>query len=204
MTAPRACPSCGAPLPTQVRWCLRCFATVRELTPRERQLPPLDRVEDPPAWVPRSPLRDADAAPPTYSRWHAGPTTFGPAGRIAVTVILVVFFPWDAIVSFNPLRLWFMLGYTIFAVFVLRSTWRRGRVLVERRPSESVRTRINTRAGALSRPVNARIVVAAVAIVVVGALAYAWTHADALGRYGMTAVAVVGVVALFLSWWTES
>jgi hypothetical protein len=30
------------------------------------------------------------------------------------------------------------------------------------------------------------------------------TTTDAFGRYGMTAVAVVGVVALFLSWWTET
>jgi hypothetical protein len=93
MTAPRACRSCGAPLPRDVRWCLRCYTPVAELTPRERQLPPVEHAEDPPPWANRSPLRDNRGTPPTYSRWRAGPTTFGPVGRIAITVVVLLVFP---------------------------------------------------------------------------------------------------------------
>jgi hypothetical protein len=206
MTAPRACRTCGAPLPPDVRWCLRCFAPVLQLTPRERPLPPLDRVEEPPPWVNASPLRDPDARPPTYSRWRAGPTTFGPVGRLTITAVVLAFFPWDAVVSLNPFRLWFMLGYTIFATYVLRQTWKKERVMVERSSTHarSIRARMNARAGWMSRGVDARSLVAAAAFAVLGTLAYAWTQVGAFGRYGITAVALVAVVALFLSWWTEA
>jgi hypothetical protein len=31
-------------------------------------------------------------------------------GRIAVTVVVLLIFPWDAVVTLSPFRLWFMLG----------------------------------------------------------------------------------------------
>jgi hypothetical protein len=207
MTAPRECRACGAPLAPEVRWCLRCYAPVLQLTPRERQLPGLPEVEEPPPWANRSPLRDPDARPPTYSRWRAGPTTFGPVGRLTLTLVVLLVFPWDALVSLNPLRLWFMLGYTIFGTYVLRHTWRRERVMVERPVGDggrSIRARLNARAGRLSRGVDARVLVGAVGALALGGLALAWMAADGFGRYGIAAVTVVALVALFLSWWTES
>jgi hypothetical protein len=205
MTAPRACRACGAPLPADVRWCLRCYEPVREFAPRDRQLPPLERVQEPPPWVGASPLRDPDVLPPTYSRWRAGPTTFGPVGRLIVTILVALIFPWDAIVTLNPLRLWFMLGYTIFAAYVLRHTWRRERVMVERpagRPTR--RAGLNAHARFLSRPVDARIVLGCVLVAAVVAVAYAWVDLDAYGRYSVLVAVLVGVGAIVWSWWTET
>jgi hypothetical protein len=199
MTAPRACRACGAPLPGDVRWCLRCYTPVRELTPREPQLPPVSNPEEPPATINRSPLWGLP--PPVYSRWRAGPTTFGPVGRITITVLVLVAFPWGAIVALNPFQLWYALGYTIFATYVLRSTWRRDRVASEARSRRFPAT--GTSASLWSRHVDARIVTGLALVGVGGAIAYAWTNLDAVGRYGVTAVAVVGAVALALSWWTE-
>jgi hypothetical protein len=41
---------------------------------------------------------------------------------MAITVVVLLIFPWDAIVTLNPFRLWFMLGYTIFGAYVLSHT----------------------------------------------------------------------------------
>jgi hypothetical protein len=208
MTAPRTCRSCGAPLPGDVRWCLRCYAPALELTPRERQLPPLDRVEPPPPNVPRSPLRDDAGPPPVFSRWRAGPTTFGPVGRLAVTALLMLPFPWDALVSLNPLRLWFMLAYTMFLAYALRDVWRKERVM-DVRPARTGRARglraaLGSRSGPLNRPVDARLLVPIVVLAVAAALAIAWGALDRVGRFGLVAVGVVGTGALLWAWWSES
>jgi hypothetical protein len=205
MTAPRACRSCGAPLPPDVRWCMRCYRPVAGLTPRERQLPPVERAEEPPPWVNRSPLREGSGPPPTYSRWRAGPTTFGPVGRIAITVVVLLIFPWDALFTFNPFRLWFMLGYTIFAAYVLRHTWRKERVLVERPVrTGSIRSAVNGRVGVLSRSVDARVLVVLTALAALSGLGYAWVTLDRVGRFAIVAVGVCGMGAIVWAWWTET
>jgi hypothetical protein len=205
VTAPRACRSCGAPLPHDVRWCLRCFMPVLELTPRERQLPPLDQAEDPPPWVNRSPLRDDPERAPTYSRWRAGPTTFGPVGRVAITMVVLLIFPWDALSTLNPLRLWFMLGYTIFASYVLRHTWRKERVMVERPPRTGpIRAALNARAGVLAHRVDARVLVLVALGTTASGLVYAWETLGRVGRYGIAAVGVLAIGALIWAWWTET
>lgn len=88
-------------------WCLRCYEPVRQLTPREPQLAPLPTVA-----VPRVERR--------HSRWKAGATTFGPVGRIAITVVVLLFAP----TSLDPISLFVYLpGYLAIAFVVLRSTW---------------------------------------------------------------------------------
>jgi hypothetical protein len=88
-------------------WCLRCYEPVRQLTPREPQLPALPSVTVPRVERPRS-------------RWKAGGTTFGPVGRIAITVLVLLFAPTSfdlvALVTFWPC-------YLALAFVVLRSTW---------------------------------------------------------------------------------
>lgn len=124
---------------------------------------------------------------------------------MTITVVVLLIFPWDAIATLNPLRLWFMLGYTILATYVLRSTWKRERVMVEPGTgARSLRGRLNARAGAWSRPVNARWLVALVAATALAGTAHAWMRADGFTRYGMTAIGVTACVALFLAWWTET
>jgi hypothetical protein len=66
-----------------------------------------------------------------YSRWRGGTTTFGPVGRIAITLFIV----------FAHASLWFLLGangivfigigyiaLTALSVWILTHVWRRDRV----------------------------------------------------------------------------
>jgi hypothetical protein len=109
MTASRTCRACGAELRGDVRWCLRCYEPVRELTPREPQLPTVNFLPDPDEHRERS-------------RWKAGATTFGPVGRIAVTLIVLAFAPWStnviALVVAWP-------AYLTIAGIVLSQTWKK-------------------------------------------------------------------------------
>lgn len=115
MTAPRTCRNCGAELTGDVMWCVRCYEPVRHLTPRASEL-----AVSPPQLV------HGDLRP--RSRWRAGATTFGPVGRIAVTIGVILFFPWGTIG--NPITVVVYLPvYLFLAVAVLRSTWKRDLVM---------------------------------------------------------------------------
>ncbi len=108
MTASRTCRACGTELAPNVGWCLRCYEPVRHLTPREPQLPTIHF------------LTPKEEAP--RSRWRAGVTTFGPVGRITITVLVLLLGPW----TLNPVAIvigWPM--YLVFAILILRSTWKR-------------------------------------------------------------------------------
>lgn len=123
MTPPRRCPACGATLPPDVRWCVRCYAPVRELTPRDPPLPPLADVEEPPAHIARwAPLPHVPP-PREYSRWRGGPTTFGPWGRIGLSALVVLFFPWG---PFTGIAFFYLLGYIPTAAILLWGIWRKG------------------------------------------------------------------------------
>ena len=101
------CHGCGADLRPDVRWCLRCYAPVRHLSPREPQLPTVNFVH-----------RNERAR----SRWRAGATTFGPAGRLVVTAIVLLLAPWSA-GAVTVIVVWPC--YLVLAAIVLHSTWRR-------------------------------------------------------------------------------
>ena len=111
MTAPRTCRACGAELTGDVMWCVRCYEPVRQLTPRAPGL-----GVSSPAMI-RGDLRPR-------SRWKAGATTFGPAGRIAVTALVVSFAPWPQVTSPIGLAVLWPL-YLLIAGTLLRSTWKR-------------------------------------------------------------------------------
>jgi hypothetical protein len=112
MTASRTCPRCGADLPADIRWCARCYEPVRELSPR-------------------SPVHDGDlvGSPihergdiPRWSRWEATATTFGPWGRIGLTVLLLVtLFPAIASGGFV-----YVIAFPVFASVVLKEIWAKG------------------------------------------------------------------------------
>jgi hypothetical protein len=74
------------------------------------------------------------------SRWRAGPTSFGPVGRIVSTLVLAALFPWWGIAGLNPLALWAMMGWLIGAAIVLRSIWKPERI-VDHGPSRGDRFR---------------------------------------------------------------
>jgi hypothetical protein len=109
MTASRTCRACGANLRGDVMWCLRCLEPMRQLTPREGDIPVASFVNTRP-----------EAA---RSRWKAGATSFGPMGRIAITVGVLLFFPPTL---GNPVTLFVYLpAYLAIAAMVLRSTWKK-------------------------------------------------------------------------------
>jgi hypothetical protein len=95
-----------------------CKEPVRELTPR-------DGVHDPAP--PAEPVRRIRLVAPDeradghYSRWEAGPTSFGPAGRLAITVLVGVWLLWCF--SNNFVILCLPLGFV--AGVVLRDVWKR-------------------------------------------------------------------------------
>jgi len=67
---------------------------------------------------------------PQYSRWRAGTTTFGPVGRLLITVV-VAFFGWLTYASFRaidgPLVIADVGAYSAAAFFILRHVWKRDR-----------------------------------------------------------------------------
>jgi len=115
VTASRTCPVCGADLHGDVRWCLRCYEPVRELTPRE------------PVWAPGefvdAPIGHKGAVP-HWSRWEKSATTFGPAGRVAITVVAVLWLLTAAVQS--PITTIFVLP---LVSVVIRNVWRPGWVV---------------------------------------------------------------------------
>src|SRR5262245_37696280 len=115
MTASRVCRACGADLAGNVRWCLRCHEPVRELTPREPVWRDGEFVDQP---------VHTGGAVPHWSRWEKSATTFGPAGRLTITVVAVLWLLSAAIRS--PLTLLFVLPLMIA---LIRSVWQRGWVV---------------------------------------------------------------------------
>ncbi len=69
------CPSCGARLAPDLAWCGQCL----------RALP---RESTSPAAVARR-LPQPERHEAIYSRWKGGPTSFGPVGRILMTLGVV-------------------------------------------------------------------------------------------------------------------
>jgi hypothetical protein len=195
MTAPRTCRACGTNLSPDVTWCLQCYEPVRHLTPRAPQLPVLD--DDPPR-----------PEPPT-SRWRAGPTTFGPIGRLVATAIVLAFAPWQGLTGFGgaagALTLWWLLGWSFMAVLVLRHVWRRERVLDPVADASNVRERMARRFPHLGRSIRIPPLVGlGLLVLVVGTVVVVvWTTADSVGRYYLTAIAVAGGTAAFLAFWND-
>jgi hypothetical protein len=109
--APANCRSCGAALPPSVRWCSLCNERVLEFSPREP--------------VHTGGYVGELHTEPRYTRWRSSPTTFGPLGRIVVTLAVILMGPWTAISAFTIIYLpaWIML-----ATLILKQVWLRQRV----------------------------------------------------------------------------
>ena len=97
---------------------------------------PVPEPAPPPIWagpLARSgQLEDPKPNPkPVYSRWEGGPLSFGPWGRIALTVLIVV----GAFIGFGLCAPWgrpFAIVYwpiaCAYCAFLLRAVWRKTRV----------------------------------------------------------------------------
>jgi len=153
------CRACGAKLSGNVGWCGRCLTPVT-------------------AFAARPPLHEEGSFVGTLrrdvqmSRWRAGPTTMGPLGRVAATIVLLLLFPWWAL------------------ILPMRSIWRKTRVPDDAPPTSLDRFR--ERHPVLGRPVQMTPVVRISALVVVVAAAAAvWFTEDTIGRLGWVTVMLV-------------
>jgi hypothetical protein len=108
------CAGCGAANREGAAWCGQCHTALA--TPTTVSAPALGRP------VAR---REELATRPTYSRWRTSATTFGPVGRVAWTLAVLLVMAMAAF-SQNP----FAIGPLCFiaAPLVLRSVWAKGRV----------------------------------------------------------------------------
>lgn len=177
------CRACGAALPADLRWCTTCYAPVTLYSRREP-------VHGPEGYAgqPRPTLRT--------SRWRAGPTSFGPLGRILSTAALAALFPWWGLGG-NPFFLWSLMGWLGMAGIVLRSVWKRERV-VDPSPTrvEILRARHPLLAMEIRLSGIARTLVLVVAV---GAAAVAWMSFDTGARFLSVVVVLVGGVGIFLA-----
>ena len=194
MPAPRACRACGAQLPPDVRRCPRCASPVVEFAPR--------RFRSAPATVP---------GPPPQSRWRAGPTSFGPAGRLVITALVAVVIPIGVGVALFeaawPFALWFLAGWGVFAGTVLRQTWQPTEIAQDEPAAGSpvlrIRERTRLRYPRLGRPLPTWCLA-----LVVGSFAgtiaiVAWAQAGIALRFFAVAFALAALLGLFLGSWNQ-
>ena len=161
------CRSCGAALRPDLEWCGTCYARVTTFAARPA-------LHEPGSYV-GTPMPDVRT-----SRWRAGPTTWGPVGRLVATGLLLLIFPWWAI------------------VLPLRSIWRKTRV-VEGAPPTAL-DRFRERHPVLGRELrlSPSVKVLLVAVGVLGAIA-AWLALDTVDRLVWIGVIVLAVGSLVLA-----
>jgi hypothetical protein len=112
MPAPRACRSCGAALPVDIRWCTRCYEPVRELTPRA----PIHEGD-----FVGSPVHERGDIP-RWSRWKKTATTFGPRGRLVATALLLL----TILPAISLKGIVYLVTFPFFAAVVPRRSGRKG------------------------------------------------------------------------------
>lgn len=158
-------------------WCLRCFAPVRSLSPRDPQLPAVRFL--------------ADREPTERSRWKAGVNTFGPGGRIAITALVLILAPWTANLVVIAV-VWPC--YLILAGLVLRSTWRKDDVQTTTLAHIAATGRPAAEPPpAVATPAPRSTIVAWVALgVLAGGIAIGWTL---VGQVGHAVVGICGSLA---------
>jgi hypothetical protein len=134
---------------------------------------------------------------PTYSRWRAGTTTFGPLGRILATLFVLMLGPWGAITAGTIVIL---PAWTAVAVIVLRQTWKRERVTVELDEGPSRRDRFERRHPTLGRRLNplAAATLAGLLLLAIG-IPLLMTR-DEVGLYFFASVGVMVGVGSVLAW----
>jgi hypothetical protein len=182
MTASRTCRACGADLRGDVMWCLRCLEPVRQLTPRQGNIPVASFVNPKPGG-PRS-------------RWKAGSTSFGPVGRIAITVGVLLFFPPSI---GNPVTLFVYLpAYLAIAAVVLRSTWKKD---VVEHPVAVEDTSGDPRPEPVVEPIPTATIVAWSVLIAIGlGVAIVWTASDNVGRGVIGIGASLAALVLAFRW----
>ena len=187
MPSPRACRHCGTALPGDVRWCSMCKEAVVEFAPRP--VTPTPYVGTPSHTV-------------RTSRWRATDLTFGPIGRLTVTVVvfLVLIVGWQSAGGASPTGLWFFMGWFIVASMVLKGTWQKVRLDPDEAPGQ--RARFAARFPRLGGAINGSILRVALVVVAATVAVIAYWQGDTLGRFGLLVVGVMTAVSALLIWLT--
>ncbi len=131
-----SCERCGAALGPDFEWCGQCLAPVRRPRPSAGAAVSAGSLYSRTKMGPNT----APEHPPEYSRWKAGPESFGPAVRVLLTfglaVGLVVLYPvWYGIIG-GPMmgipNVYTNATYGIVATglgfWALKTIWKRARV----------------------------------------------------------------------------
>lgn len=148
------CKACGAALSPDIDWCPQCYLPKRG-GPARQPGGPMTGVRVAPGGVPAGPAtpgpvtpgpaipghpgfvpRPEAHEPVQYSRWRAGPTSFGPLGRSLLSIGVVVlgvlgYFALLGNIGITPSvtsELLYALGYTPIAVWLWFRIWRPQRV----------------------------------------------------------------------------
>jgi hypothetical protein len=130
------CSRCGAKVYAEAAWCGQCFAPLTQ----EPDPAPEDRPLGS-SLSARMPGPKEPAHVPTFSRWRGGPTSFGPVGRIVLSVLAVLLgligYPMSrglilASVGFDVPGHGYMVMYAVIAafaeVYLFSRIWKRGRI----------------------------------------------------------------------------
>ena len=137
MTTQR-CQNCGALLAPNAAWCFNCLQAVPGMDqdrPAEEPAPDAARAAAPTAAPPRpkkvgGALRPelrprAELTKAEYSRWKAGPTSFGPVTKIALTVLILALLPFGGALG---MQLLYLIAYLPIALLMLWGLWRKQQV----------------------------------------------------------------------------
>jgi hypothetical protein len=115
------CSACGSTLGREALWCNRCYAPTQTGGSHEPPTGPNGPVQ-----ITAEPLRAVH-----YSRWRGGTTTFGPVGRIVIT-LFVVGFAWLNYSMFHAIEGALAIAdiavYVLIGGWILKHVWKRGRV----------------------------------------------------------------------------
>jgi hypothetical protein len=130
------CPSCRANVADGLAWCNQCYASLAPEPAAQTSLP-----DERPLWLrSNAPVARIEQAT-EFSRWRKGPTSFGPVGRVLLTlgvlVLLVVGYPllrglMVASVGFDVPGTGFVIMYVCVAIpsgaYLLNRVWKRDRI----------------------------------------------------------------------------
>lgn len=105
-----SCPHCGAQVRASAQWCPRCFAPRASDEPRARQGP----FAPPDAWL-------GPPLPSRYSRWTKSDISFGPWGRLLLSVLLLIPVALGLMFSFVLAALWLFVVYPV----AMSSVWKK-------------------------------------------------------------------------------
>lgn len=133
----KTCPNCRANVADDLAWCNQCYASLA----RPAEAAPTPPTDDRPLWVRTGAPTARIETHTEFSRWRGGATSFGPVGRILLTIgvliLLAVGYPIlrGLIFAFGGVDVpgaGFMVMYAVVAVpagfYLLSRVWKRERV----------------------------------------------------------------------------